>query len=133
MGIMTGTLIVFAGIISFGVIYNSARISLEVRRRELASLRVLGFTKREVGSILYREGLLLAAFAIPVGILVGALFCKAMASMYDTDLYRFPVIIRERAIVLTTLWVTGFTLVAGLLVTRRVAKLDLVEVLKARE
>jgi putative ABC transport system permease protein len=133
MDIMTGTLTLFAGIIAFGVIYNAARITLEVRRRELASLRVLGFTKREVAAILHRESLLLAAFAIPLGTVFGTAFCKAMASLYDTDLFRFPVVVTENSVILTALWVIGFTLAAGLLVGRRVAKLDLVEVLKARE
>jgi putative ABC transport system permease protein len=133
MAIMTGTLTIFAGIIAFGVIYNAARITLEVRRRELASLRVLGFTKREVAAILYREGLLLSALAIPLGLGIGYALCKAMSALYDSDLYRFPVVITEHSMVVTALWVIGFTLAAGLLVGRRVAKLDLVEVLKARE
>jgi putative ABC transport system permease protein len=133
MSIMTVMIKAFAGIIAFGVIYNSARISLEVRRRELASLRVLGFTDREVAAILVREGLLLAAIAIPLGIAIGYGFCLAMARLYDTDLYRFPMVITEKAMLLTTLWVLGFTLAAGFLVARRIRRMDLVEVLKARE
>jgi putative ABC transport system permease protein len=133
MAIMTGVLKVFAGIIAFGVIYNAARISLEIRRRELASLRVLGFTKREVAAILWREGVLISLFAIPIGLAIGYGFCLAMSELYDTDLYRFPVVFTARTAVLTTLWVLGFTLTAGLLVGRKVGRLDLVEVLKARE
>jgi putative ABC transport system permease protein len=133
MGIMTAVLTLFAGIISFGVIYNAARISLEVRRRELASLRVIGFTNREVASVLTREGLLVSMVAIPVGIGLGWLFCWAMARVYDTELYRWPLVIREESLFLTALWVLAFTVAAGLLVARRVRRLDLVEVLKARE
>ncbi len=133
MGIMTFVLGAFAGTIAFGVIYNASRISLAERERSLATLRVLGFTRREVGAVLRSENLLLAVLAIPPGIGLGMLFSCALAGVYDNDLYRFPIQFRPEALALTAAAILLFTIVANLAIGRRIRRLDLVEVLKSRE
>jgi putative ABC transport system permease protein len=131
--IMGTVLILFAGIITFGVTYNTARISLAERARELGSMRVLGFTDREVESVLEGENFVLTCLALVPGIALGVLFGYLLSKLYDTDLFRFPFVIEMASVLKTVLTVLIFTLLANLLVRRRVRRLDIVEVLKARE
>ena len=131
--IMGTVLILFAGIITFGVTYNTARISLAERARELASMRVLGFTTREVQGVLEGENLVLTCLALVPGIALGVLFGYLLSKLYDTDLFRFPFVVELASVLKTVLTVLIFTLLANLLVRRRVRRLDIVEVLKARE
>jgi len=133
MGIMTGVLSLFSGVIAFGVIYNASRIALAEKERTLASLRVLGFTRREVAAVLSNENFLLTAVAIPLGLGLGALFCLALAHFYNTDLYRFPVVFRIETLAITAALIVTFTIVANLAVRRRLNRLNLVEALKSRE
>lgn len=126
-------LVVLAGIIAFGVIYNGARIQLSEQGRELASLRVLGFTRAEVSWILLGEFALLTLLALPVGWGLGWVLALAFAEGQATELFRIPLVI-ERA---TYAWASVVVLVAAavsaLIVRRRVDRLDLIEVLKTRE
>jgi len=131
--IMNLTLTIFAGVITFGVVYNAARISLSERQRELGSMRVLGFTHGEVSQVLIGENLLLTIAALPAGLALGIGFSWLLSVVYDTDLFRFPFIVRPDSMLYTALTVLGFTLLANLAVRRRIRGLDFVEVLKARE
>ncbi len=119
--------------IAIGVVYNTARISLDERSRELATLRVIGFTQGEISSILLGELAVLTLLAIPLGWLIGYAFCAAMVIGFESELYRFPLVIQPasyaRAAVVTMMAAT----VSGLFVRRRLNRLDLVEVLKSRE
>lgn len=133
MGIMTTVLVVFAGVISFGVIYNAARISFSERERTLASMRVIGFTEREVARTLAGESFVLTAVGVPAGLALGWLFCWALSRIYDTDLYRFPLVIHPATVLLAVAGVVAFTVLANLAVRRRVKRLDLVAALKTRE
>lgn len=131
--IMNFIIIFFAGIIAFGALYNTARISLSQRGRELASLRVLGFTSREVGSILSREGLLLTAVGVVPGMALGALLSFALARANQSDLFAFPFVMTARDLVVSALVIFAFSILANALVLRRARRADLVEVLKAGE
>lgn len=123
----------FAAIIAIGVVYNTARISLDERSRELATLRVIGFTRGEVSTILLGELAVLTIVAIPLGCLIGYGFCAAMVSGFETELFRIPLVIHPGSYARAAL-VTGLAAAAsGLLVRRRLDQLDLVEVLKSRE
>ena len=131
--LMTGVFTVLALVIAFGVVYNSARIQLSERARELASLRVLGFTRAEVFWILLAELALLTVLALPVGWLLGYGLAYSMVIGLETELMRVPLVL-ERA---TYAWAAIAVLVgataSALLVRRRIDRLDLVEVLKTRE
>jgi putative ABC transport system permease protein len=131
--IMYTTMILFAGVIVFGVLYNAARISMAERERELGSLRVLGFSNREVGGVLVGENLLLVAVGVVPGVGLGALFSWLLTRVYDTDLYRFPFALTSRAVLTTVVIVFVFAILANLAVVRRLRHLDIVDVLKARE
>lgn len=127
------TLLLFAGALAAGVAYNTVRIALAERGRDLASLRVLGFTRAEVARMLFGEQGLLAAVAIPLGFVVGTGMAWLIVVGFESDLFRFPLVVRPRTyfIAAATLLVSG--VLAGLLVRRRLDRLDLVAVLKTRE
>ncbi len=123
----------FASIIAFGVIYNSARITLTERGRELASLRVLGFTRGEISYILLGELAILTLVAIPPGLLLGKGLCAYIAKSMDSDLYRVPLILEPHTYAFAALVVLISAVASGLLVRRRLDRLNLIEVLKTRE
>ncbi len=125
--------ILFASVIAVGVAYNSARISLSERARELASLRVLGFRKSEVAYILLGELAVLTVLAMPLGCLFGYGLAALMVSLFETDLYRLPFVIEPSTYGFAVLIVLAASVVTGALVGRRVAQFDLVAVLKTRE
>ncbi|RMF26264.1 MAG: ABC transporter permease [Cyanobacteria bacterium J083] len=131
--IMTTWLVIFACIITFSVVYNSARIALSERGRELASLRVIGFTKGEVAFILLGEQTILILLAIPLGYLVGYGIAAWMSAAYNSELYRLPLIITRYNCAFTFITVVIAGLVSGLIIRRQINHLDLIAVLKTRE
>jgi putative ABC transport system permease protein len=131
--IMMGIYAVIGGAIAAGVVYNAARISLTERGRELASLRVLGFTTNEVGYILLGELALITLVGIPIGCLGGLGLAHLIATAMATELYRIPVRVDASTMGFAALIVLVSSTVAALLVVRRVRSLDLIAVLKTRE
>jgi putative ABC transport system permease protein len=125
--------VVFAALIAMGVIYNSARISLSERARELASLRVLGFTNKEVGIILAGELAALTFIALPLGCIIGYGLAGLFVSLFDTKLYRIPFIVGDATYGYAVLTVIIAAAGSAWIVLRRVAGLDLIAVLKTRE
>jgi putative ABC transport system permease protein len=133
MGLTIFINVLFASIIAFGVVYNAARISLSERSRELASLRVLGFTRAEISLILMGELALLTLAALPVGGLFGYGLTALIVQSVESEVYRFPLYVSRQAVAWSFLGIIAAALVSGLLVRRRLDALDLVAVLKIRE
>lgn len=131
--ISTIVLIVFACIIAFGMVYNSARISLSERGHELASLRVLGFTQSEVSLMLLGEQAILTLTAIPLGFALGLGICALLCRAMDSELYRIPLAITPKSYAFAFLVVLFSALASSLLILARLRRLDLVAVLKTRE
>lgn len=131
--IMSAILTTFASVIAVGVVYNNARIALSERAWELASLRVLGFTRAEVSAMLLGEMAIVIGLALPAGMLLGRGLVGLIAELMKSDQLHFPIVIRAR----TYAWAALSVLVAGaasaLVVRRRIDRLNLVEVLKTRE
>lgn len=121
------------GVIAFGVIYNTVRISLAERGRELASLRVLGYTHWEVAHILLGEVALLMLAGIPLGWVVGRFLALGLVAGLSTELYRIPLVLTSHTYALAALVVMGSALLSGLVAWLRLRGLDLVAVLKTRE
>ena len=122
-----------AGVIAFGVVYNSARINLAERSHELASLRVLGYTRGEISYILLGELGLLTLAAIPLGFLIGRGLCAYIAQALESDLFRIPVATEPETYALAATVVLVSASLSGLIVRHRLDHLDLVAVLKTRE
>jgi putative ABC transport system permease protein len=125
--------IMFASIIAVGVVYNSARISLAERSRELATLRVIGFTKAEVTTILLGELALLTLAAVPLGMVIGYLMALWASLGLDTEVYRIPLVINRSTYAMAAVVVFLAAIGSGLIVRRGLGALDLVAVLKTRE
>lgn len=131
---MTTTIVtILACVIAVGVLYNGARIALSERGRELASLRVLGFTRREVAALLFGEQGGINALGTPLGLLLGLGLAYVIASAFGSELYRFPVIVTARTYAVAIGVIVAASLVAGFAMRRRLYSLDMVEVLKTRE
>jgi putative ABC transport system permease protein len=114
-------------------VYNSARVSLSERSRELASLRVLGFTRGEISLILLGELAILTAVSLPVGALIGYLLGHLIMTGFNNEIYRFSFVVSLGTTAWAFLTVIAAAFVSGLLVRRRLDRLDLVAVLKTRE
>lgn len=123
----------FGSAIAFGVAYNSARIALSERGRELATLRVIGFTRFEVSYILLGEVALLVLPALPLGCLIGYGLASVMVENLSSDLFRIPLVIEAPTYAMACIAVILATFLSGLLVRRRIDELDLIGVLKTRE
>jgi putative ABC transport system permease protein len=132
-GLFTWISLLMGMVINFGVVYNSARIALAERGRELASLRVLGFTRGEVSYILLGEQALLVLLSIPLSFAAGYGLSWFMAYNLQSDLYRVPVHIPAAAYAHAALITVVSALVSALAVRRRIHALDLIAVLKTRE
>ncbi len=133
--IVTMSLIIalFAGTITVGVVYNNARVALSMRGRDLASLRVLGFTRAEISAVLIGEQLIQVLAALPVGLFLGRALVHFLASMTDPETYRLPVVLTSRSYAFAAAVTILAATVSALLVRRRLDRLDLVAVLKTRE
>lgn len=131
--IMSTVLTVFASIIAVGVVYNNARIALAERTWELASLRVLGFTRAEVSGLLLGEMVIVVALALPLGMLLGWALVHVLTIALKNDQFYFPVVILPRTYAWAALCVVGAALGSALVVRRRIDRLDMVAALKTRE
>lgn len=129
----TWVISMLGGIIAFGVIYNTVRISLAERGRDLASLRVLGYSHNEVAHILLAELAILLILGIPLGWAIGHGLASLVVTMMQTELYRVPLIITGRTLALAASVVIVSALITGFITWLRLRKLDLVAVLKTRE
>jgi putative ABC transport system permease protein len=131
--IMSTVLTLFATVIAVGVVYNNARIALAERTWELASLRVLGFTRAEVSALLLGEMAIGIAVALPLGMALGWGLVHLVVGMLASDQFSFPVVIRPPTYAWAALAVLASAAASALVVRRRIDKLDMVAALKTRE
>ena len=120
-------------LIAIGVVYNAARIQLSERSHELASLRVMGFTRAEVGFVLVGEMMLLTLLAVPLGWVLGGWFAAGMVEAISTDVVQLPYVVSRRTYAAAAAAVVLASLAAALLVRRRLDRVDLNTALKARQ
>lgn len=131
--VVMGLLLVLAGAIAFAVVYNNARISFSERARELATLRVLGFSRGEVAWILVGEILLLVLLAIPLGWLIGTGLAALLSNAMSIDMYRIPFVITPASYGIATLGVLLATALSVALILRRLQRMDMLSALQAAE
>lgn len=123
--------VAIASSIAFGVVYNDARIALAERARELATLRVLGYTRVEVARILLGEIALVTLVAIPPGWALGILFSRLLNQAFSNDMFRIPLILTPQAFGIAAGGVLVASLLVGIMLVRRLNRLDMVSSLKA--
>jgi len=131
IGLLQKIYMLFATIVAFGIIYNSARISLSERARELATLRVLGFTRGEVGAVLVGELVLLTLVALPLGLMLGSAFAAGIITTVNTETVRLPLVLTPANYAFAVLTVATASALSALLAARKLADIDLVSALKA--
>lgn len=131
IGLLQKIYMMFATIVAFGIIYNSARISLSERSRELATLRVLGFSRGEVGAVLVGELVLLTLAALPLGLLLGSGFASGIISTVNTETVRLPLVLTTANYAFAVLVVAVASAFSALFAARKLADIDLVSALKA--
>jgi putative ABC transport system permease protein len=132
-GYFVAILGLLAGTIAVGVVYNSARIALAERDRELATLRVIGFTRWEAFRIIVEELAIQVLLAIPIGFLLGRLFAVLLSHALATELFRLPAVLEPSSYGAAALLVLAALGAVALVVWRWMGRLDLVAVLKTRE
>lgn len=132
-GAMRYVMAIIAGVITFGIVYNAARIAYAERARDLASLRVIGFTKGEAAYVLLGELAVIVLFALPIGAALGYLLANLIAEGFSTDLYQVPSAFSLSSFAFAALSVIVAAIVSGWLVKRDVDKVDLVSALKSKE
>jgi putative ABC transport system permease protein len=133
MGTVQAIYFGFAVIVAFGVVYNGARIALSERSRDLATLRVVGFTHIEVGTVLIGELALLTLLAIPVGLFIGSELANVVIQASSTESVRLPLILTPQTFATAALIVSLSSGLSFAVVSGRIRNLDLLSVLKARE
>jgi putative ABC transport system permease protein len=131
IGLLQKIYLLFATIVAAGIIYNSARISLSERTRELATLRVLGFSRGEVGAVLVGELVLLTIVALPIGVVLGSGFARGIITTVNTETVRLPLVLTSANYAFAVLVVAIASAVSALLAARKLADIDLVSALKA--
>ena len=131
--VTTTFLVGFASVIAFGIVYNGARIALSERGHELACLRVLGYTRREISRILLGEQGLLTLAAIPFGFLSGFGLSVLLSRFFSRELFRLPLVVNGGTYAFSALVVVGAAVFSGIVVARHLRHMDLTEVLKSRE
>ena len=122
-----------AAIITFGIVFNSARIAFSERMHDLASLRVMGFSKNECAYVLLGEFVVILLVALPFGILAGHLLAQAIANGFSNELYTISASLTPRGIGIASLVVVLSAVFSGWIVKRDVDRLDMVTALKSRE
>jgi putative ABC transport system permease protein len=131
--IMSTVLTLFASVIAVGVVYNNARIALAERTWELASLRVLGFSRAEVSALLLGEMAIGIVIAMPIGMALGFGLVHLIVGLLASDQFFFPVVIRPPTYAWAALAVLASAAASALVVRRRIDTLDMVAALKTRE
>jgi putative ABC transport system permease protein len=133
IGLIQVIYMTFATVVAFGIVYNSARISLSERARELATLRVLGFTRGEVGSVLVSELVMLTVVALPFGLALGTVLARAILKTINTETVRLPLIVTAGNYAFAVLVIAVAASLSAIFAARKLSEIDLVSALKTKD
>lgn len=131
--IFIGFVVIFAGVIFFCSLLNASMISLAERRREVATLRVLGYTEWQVGGLFLRESLIVNSIGTLLGLPLGYLLAWTLSVLYDTEMFRFPLVSPPWVWYGTVLAAVAFAIVAHIVVQRAITRLDWLDASKTQE
>jgi putative ABC transport system permease protein len=133
VGSMVGIFILAAGALAFAVIYNITNINIHERQRELATLKVLGFTESEIKQLIFNENFIVTFLGVLAGLPVGGVFLEALMTSGSTDNMTMPAILFDVSYLWTFCLMFGFTILANLVLTRKIRSINMVEALKSSE
>lgn len=131
--VVTLILTLSAGAISIGIVYNNARTSLSARARDLATLRILGFSRAEISAMFLGELALQVVLGVPLGLWGGQLWARAYAAALESEVLRFPLHLAPETYGTAACVALASAATSALLVRRKLDRLDLLEVMKAAE
>jgi putative ABC transport system permease protein len=126
-------IVLFAGIIAFGSILNASLIEIADRTRDIATFRVLGYRPLQVAGIFFRENGLIFGVGLLVGIPFGYVMVRIISRVYNTELFRMPVIVSRDIVLLAAGLSCLFVLIAQWFVFRQIRRLDWLEGIKVKE
>ena len=126
-------MIVLAGIMAGAVIYNITTINIFERQRELATLMVLGFKDKEVGSLIFNENYSITVFGILLGLPLGKWLGSSLMAAFETDAYTFPFVVEPESYFLTAFIILLFTFLANKALSKKIKNIKMVKVLKTNE
>lgn len=126
-------MIAFGGVMGFSIVFNTTVINIMERKRELASLKVLGYSKKEIERTIFKENIFLGIFAIIPGIIIGRIMCSVFARQFSNDFFTFEIYINPRTYIIAILSMFVFIILAQLANRKNILGLDMIEVLKDRE
>jgi len=130
---MIGVIITMSCIMGFAIIYNTTTISIMERRRELASLRIMGFSNKQVSELIFNENTAVSILGLVVGMPLGRAIGAQIIAFYPEDVMSLPLVVFPKTYVLAAITVALFVVLAQLANMRRISRMDLVEVMKSRE
>lgn len=133
VGVMNFIYLSFAAVMAGGVAFSAARITLAEQERDLATLRVLGFTRLEVSYVLVGELAVLGLLAVVPGVMAGTLIGEWLMELFSNDLYSFPYVFNATGYAVAIGFALGCVAAAAMLVRTAIDHLDMVGVLKARD
>jgi putative ABC transport system permease protein len=126
-------MVLFSGVLGFAIVYNATMVNLSSRELEFSSLRVMGFTRKEIFQLILKENNILLGVGILLGIPVGRWFSYYSSEAFTTDIYHLDLSPSLNAYVLATIYTILFILLAQLATYRKIQKLDFLKALKSRE
>lgn len=126
-------MLIFGSVMGFAIVFNTTVINIMERRRELASLKVLGYTAREIRLTIFRENICLGLLAIPPGFLLGKVMCGVLSKMFGGEMITLEVFIDPKTYLITAICGLVFIILAQWANGKKITGLDMVEVLKNRE
>ncbi|MBK5252349.1 MAG: FtsX-like permease family protein [Peptostreptococcaceae bacterium] len=122
----------FAGILGFAIVYNSTMMSISERRLEFSSLRIMGFSKKEINRIVLKENLIMTAFGIVLGIPLGRWLMRLMETSFQTEFYSMTAPIEMNSYIYAAVLTVFYVLIAQYFSSLKIKKLDFIEALKNR-
>jgi putative ABC transport system permease protein len=128
-----GVIVALSCIMGFAIIYNTTTISIMERKRELASLRIMGFTNKQVAELIFNENTAVSAMGLIIGMPLGMYMAAQILKLMPEDMISLPLVIFPKTYVLAAATVAMFVILAQLANMRRISRMDLVEVMKSRE
>ena len=133
LDLITFVLIAAAGLLAFVVLYNLNSINVLERKREIATLKVLGFYDGEVAAYVYRENIILTIFGIIAGVVFGTILHQYVIVTVEVDLMMFGRNIGLHSYLLSSLITIGFSVLVNVVMYYMLKKIDMTTSLKSVE
>lgn len=127
-----GIMLIFSGILGFAIVYNATIMSITERTLEFSSLRVMGFSRKEIFKIIVKENVIMTIIGIIIGMPIGGIMIRSIEEVYSNDLYTIQAPISVETYIFASLSTLLFVFLSQLSTLKKIYKLDFIEALKSR-